>query len=271
MHAACRGEGERLCRLGGRGAERAEHVKHVVHVPDAGGVPAQGLVEGLRVLPRVASRAHVRGGLRAGRWEAGSGTKTSAVCARGVCTQRAGERAATADIGGEARGEARTSNMKRMFVTREVSKLRGWLKADACCRGSQAGHTRCGAGCGPGGGWRQACKRARLARSGQGRGLRLCRFISGAMRARGAAHGKHELHVRDAGGVQAQGLVEGLRDLPRVASRAHGAGRAAGPEAGGRRRAAGTGRGEQRTANMLSMFVTREVSQPEVSALKLSV
>ena len=28
-----------------------------------------------------------------------------------------------------------------MVVTLEVSQLRGWLKASACCRGSQAGHT----------------------------------------------------------------------------------------------------------------------------------
>ena len=49
----------------------------------------------------------------------------------------------------------------------------------------------------------------------------------------GAAHLKHQAHVRDAGGVPAQWLVEGVRALPRVASRAHGAGRAAGREAGG--------------------------------------
>ena len=51
--------------------------------------------------------------------------------------------------------------------------------------------------------------------------------------ARGAAHAKHVAHVRDARGVPAQGLVEGPRLLPRVASRAHGAGRAAGREAAG--------------------------------------
>ena len=56
-------------------------------------------------------------------------------------------------IGGAGREEERTSNMLYMLVTREVSQLRGWLKADACCRGSQAGHAvRGAAGCGPGGG-----------------------------------------------------------------------------------------------------------------------
>ena len=43
-------------------------------------------------------------------------------------------------IGGRARGEERTSNMPRMFVTLEVSKLNGWLNADAYCRESKEGH-----------------------------------------------------------------------------------------------------------------------------------
>eukprot|EP00964_Phaeocystis_antarctica_P062715 scaffold37601_cov54-Phaeocystis_antarctica.AAC.1 len=48
-----------------------------------------------------------------------------------------------------------------------------------------------------------ACKR--------GRG---CKFIGG--RTRGAAHVEHVGHVRDAGGVEAQQLVERRRALPRV-------------------------------------------------------
>ena len=39
--------------------------------------------------------------------------------------------------------------MPSMFVTRDVSQLSGWLKAVADWRGSQAGHTVRGAGCGP--------------------------------------------------------------------------------------------------------------------------
>ena len=39
-----------------------------------------------------------------------------------ACTQRAGARAATADIRGEARGEQRTPNMRFMSVTRDVSQ-----------------------------------------------------------------------------------------------------------------------------------------------------
>ena len=37
---------------------------------------------------------------------------------------------------GAGRGEERTLNMPPMFVTLEVSKLSGWLNADAPCRES---------------------------------------------------------------------------------------------------------------------------------------
>ena len=51
-------------------------------------------------------------------------------------------------------GEERTLNILYMFVTLEVSKLSGWLNADACCRESNGGHTvrSEGASRGPGGG-----------------------------------------------------------------------------------------------------------------------
>eukprot|EP00964_Phaeocystis_antarctica_P074482 scaffold45801_cov57-Phaeocystis_antarctica.AAC.2 len=82
--------------------------------------------------------------------------------------------------------------------------------------------------------------------------------------AQGGAHAEHVAHVRDAGGVEAQRLVERRRVLPRVERRAYGAGRgAAGRGAGGRRTIAvhaacgggldcrlGTGHGEERTRNM---------------------
>eukprot|EP00964_Phaeocystis_antarctica_P096507 scaffold62787_cov64-Phaeocystis_antarctica.AAC.1 len=118
--------------------------------------------------------------------------------------------------------------MEYMFVTREVSQLSGWLKAVARCRGSQAGHTVRG-----GRRARRRGGRAQCARSVPGsQRAHDCRLVGGA---RGAAHLKHGVHVRDAGGVPVQRLVEG-RALPRVASRAHGAGRAAGQEAAGGRR-----------------------------------
>ena len=41
--------------------------------------------------------------------------------------------------GGRARAAERTSNMAPMVVTRDVSKLTGWLKAFAACRGRKQG------------------------------------------------------------------------------------------------------------------------------------
>eukprot|EP00964_Phaeocystis_antarctica_P125261 scaffold88885_cov49-Phaeocystis_antarctica.AAC.3 len=46
-------------------------------------------------------------------------------------------------------------------------------------------------------------------------------------RARGGAHFEHAAHVRDAGGVEAQRLVERRRALLRVERRAYGVGRGA--------------------------------------------
>ena len=42
---------------------------------------------------------------------------------------------------GAGHGEERTANMPSMVVTLEVSKLSGWLNADADCRESKGGHT----------------------------------------------------------------------------------------------------------------------------------
>ena len=49
---------------------------------------------------------------------------------------------------GAGHGEERTWNMPRMSVTLEVSKLSGWLNADAYCRESNGGHTERGEGAG---------------------------------------------------------------------------------------------------------------------------
>ena len=62
--------------------------------------------------------------MRAGRREG--------VQKRRWCKQRAG-RGPTVEAEGRARAE-RTVNMYRMFVTLDVSKLSGWLNADAHCR-----------------------------------------------------------------------------------------------------------------------------------------
>ena len=67
-----RGEGTTI-QIAGHRVQVAAHSKHVVHVRDAGGVPAEGLVELVRALPRVAStqgHMHVVWGER---WTAGGG------------------------------------------------------------------------------------------------------------------------------------------------------------------------------------------------------
>ena len=150
-------------QIWGGGARGAAHVKDLVHVRDAGSVPAQGLVEGVRVLPRVASRAH-GAGRAAGREPGGGGRE------RGVHAVYRGE--GTRSRLGAGRGEQRTLNMRDMSVTRDVSQLRGWLKARASCRGSQAGHTVRG---GLRAGRREAAGERGI-RSVQGRGARDCRY-----------------------------------------------------------------------------------------------
>ena len=62
-----------------------------------------------------------------------------------ACGAAAGARGVHADdprlggSGGKVRAAERTSNMPAMFVTRDVSKLTGWLKAVAYCRGRKQG------------------------------------------------------------------------------------------------------------------------------------
>eukprot|EP00964_Phaeocystis_antarctica_P061667 scaffold36871_cov49-Phaeocystis_antarctica.AAC.2 len=80
-----------------------------------------------------------------------------------------------------------------MSVTLDVSKLSGWLNADAACRVERrAARMRCGKRCGPGGvGWRRRNWHAQGgpdSRLGGGQGTR-------------RAHVEHLLHVRDLGCV----------------------------------------------------------------------
>eukprot|EP00964_Phaeocystis_antarctica_P028793 scaffold16235_cov50-Phaeocystis_antarctica.AAC.2 len=122
---------------------------------------------------------------------------------------------------GSGQGEERTWNMSSMVVTLEVSKLSGWLNANADCRESKGGRTMRGevrAGRGKWRGKRRGTQRAKRAR------------LQIGIRAGGEAHVEHVLHVCDVGGVKAQRLVERIRDLPRVKRRAYGAGRGAGRE-----------------------------------------
>ena len=89
--------------------------------------------------------------------------------------ERAGQ-GLTADYRGKAL-EERTPNMYDMVVTREVSKLSGWLNTDAYCRESKGGHTRCGVSRGPEGGRglqttaaQEACRERLDCRLGAGHG-----------------------------------------------------------------------------------------------------
>eukprot|EP00964_Phaeocystis_antarctica_P054461 scaffold32020_cov57-Phaeocystis_antarctica.AAC.1 len=96
-------------------------------------------------------------------------------------------------------GEERTWNIWYMFVTLDVSKLSGWLNADARCGESNGGQTVRGE---VWGGGRAAGEVRRKQRAGERARLQ----IGG--RARGGAHPEHVGHARDAGGVEAQRLVE---------------------------------------------------------------
>ena len=101
-----------------------------------------------------------------------------------------------------------------------------------------------------------------------------------------AGHVEHVGHVRDAGRVEAQRLVEGRRGLPRSKAGRVMLGEVCGPEGGGakgrgaaagargvhaddprRGGCGGRARAAERTRNMPLMSVTREVSQSEMSAL----
>jgi hypothetical protein len=81
----------------------------------------------------------MRGEVRAGRWEGVWRRRRRKRHARGRPDSRL--------LGARARAE-RTANMPCMFVTSEVSKLSGWLKAYACCR--VKGRGTCDAGRGAG-------------------------------------------------------------------------------------------------------------------------
>ena len=92
-----------------------------------------------------------------------------------------------------------------MLVTLEVSKLSGWLNADACCRESNGEHTVCGASWCRSGGRRQRATAAYATLKGA---LAADWGHRALNRARGGAHGEHVVHVSDSGGFEAKRLVE---------------------------------------------------------------
>ena len=113
-------------RLQIRGSSRGgAHFEHVVHARDAGGVEAQRLVERLRGLPRVERRAYAWGEVSGAAGAAGG---------RGASSVQKRARL-------QIRAVPCPWNICFMLVTLEVSKLSGWLNADAPCRGIKGGHT----------------------------------------------------------------------------------------------------------------------------------
>jgi hypothetical protein len=172
-------------------------------------------------------------------------------------------------LGARARVE-RTLNIWNMVVTLEVSKLSGWLNADVPFRVEGRGTCEAGRVAGREAGGRGAAA-AQAASTGRAR-LRAWR-----LQGKRGAHPEYSVHVRDLGGVKAQRLVEGARELPSRRERhaMWGEVRAGRREGLGRRRgakAACTGKARlkawegrraraERTANMAPMSVTSEVSK----------
>jgi len=117
----------------GPGHARRAHLEHAVHGRDAGGVPAQRLVEGRRLLPSRRERACDAGGERCEPRRRRERAWGVVVAHKRHARRKGRERARLKAWGPRARAE-RTKNISRMSVTLEVSKLSGWLKADAPCR-----------------------------------------------------------------------------------------------------------------------------------------
>ena len=95
--------------------------------------------------------------------------------------------------------------MLNMFVTLEVSKLSGWLNALAFCRVSKEGRAMRG---------EVQTGRPEVAGDRGARSVQERARPQIGSRAQGGAHFEHEAHVCDAGGFEAQRLVERPRPLP---------------------------------------------------------
>jgi len=156
--------------LGAKGT-RGAHLEHAVHARDAGGIKAQRLVEGRRGLPTR------REGMRCGGGEVRAGRREGLWCGGGTTRGMHVDVARLKAWGPRVRAE-RTENMPCMFVTLEVSKLSGWLKAGARCRvegracdaGGRGASRKAGGPVVCGGGTQEACtgKRPDSRLGGQG-------------------------------------------------------------------------------------------------------
>eukprot|EP00964_Phaeocystis_antarctica_P031274 scaffold17702_cov57-Phaeocystis_antarctica.AAC.4 len=194
-------------------ARGGAHPEHAVHVCDAGGVEAQRLVERRRVLPRVGEE-----GMRCGTTYRLGGRRRRATAVHAACSGGRDCRF------GAGHGEERTENIQPMSVTLEVSKLSGWLNANALCRESKGGRAMRG---------EVQTGRPEVAADRGARSVQERARLQIGRRARGEAHPEHVAHGCDAGGVEAQRLVERRRVLPRVERTTCDAGRGADREAGG--------------------------------------
>jgi len=186
----------RLKAFGGQGT-RGTHAEHLAHGRDLGRVPAERLVERRCELPSRREGHAMRGEVRARRPEGVRWWRRK---------RHARGEGPTEGVRVRARA-GRTSNMPRMVVTLEVSRLSGWLKACTFCRVEGRG-MRCGARCAPGGGraWGGGGASGMLG-EGPTRG---CWEPQGTRK----AHVEHVVHVRNLGGVKAQQLIERRHRLP---------------------------------------------------------
>ena len=137
-----------------------------------------------------------RGGTREGVWHSG-GAKAACVHTRRLRLKRLG---GTGTRGAHPEHVAHGCDAGRVEAQRLVEGRRALPSR-------KGGHTRCGPRCGPGGaGGRAAQRRCKngMCVHAEALFLRLTR----------RAHPEHDLHVRDAGRVEAQRLVESKRLLP---------------------------------------------------------
>ena len=89
--------------------------------------------------------------------------------------------------------------MARMFVTLEVSKLSGWLNADADCRESKEGRAMRG---------KLKTGSSEVAGDRGAHSVQERARLQIGSRVRGGAHPEHVAHVCDARRVETQRLVE---------------------------------------------------------------
>ena len=180
---------------GAYGTRRA-HQKHAIRACDAGRVETQRLVERRRIL------------LSQGCFEAGRGAGKEMREGRGVAvTQVVCIEKDRGDIGRRGTRSGRTANMAYMLVALDVSRLSGWLNADAPCQVERRAYdAERGVG-------REAGRRGSAA-AHERHARREGPAVKGLWQGMGGAHPEHAFHGLDAGRVEGQRLIERRRRLP---------------------------------------------------------